>query len=1273
MKLRSLLVTICVLLMALAAVAQTDRGTITGTVSDSTGAVIPGASIEAKNIGTGAVYTAGSSETGNYTIAQVPAGTYELSVTIPGFKRFVRPGVIVEVARVVRIDTALEVGAAAESVTVEAESSLLRTESGEVSHNIGTDQLNALPVVTLPGVGGLGNIRNPLQAITLLPGATFANDNTLRINGMPSSSHSIRVEGQDATNGMWRQQNQINQAGVDAIQEVAVQTSNYAAEYGQAGGGYFNYTMKSGTNQFHGSAYDYIVNEALSAGTPFTDRITQNDTGRAGQHIRNAQRKNDYGFTVGGPIQLGKLYNGHDKTFFFFSFEQYREALVTTTGLATVPTLAYRRGDFSQALIPCTPAPNDMTCLPNGVRGLTIGGVLAVDPLGRPVPQNAIYDPRTTRLAPDGSVIRDPLPNNVVPLVLMDPVALKIQAMLPLPTNDNLLNNYTIPAYTNFRHTTIPSFKIDHNFNERNHLSFFFSQTHTFSPAANGFTQPFTNVEVQDDVSNTVRINYDRTISPRMMLHLGAGVLNTTHPAIPLDFDQSSLGWAKNFYVNQFPNLTGLSNLAVGGTSVNLGTGFGVKYLKDLKPTGNASLTWVTGNHSYKMGGELIVEGFPQLNYTRANGGIGFSAQQTSIPWEDGRGLNGTTGFPYASFLLGATNSLTISAVTNSRLGNHSLGAYFQDSWKMTRKLTLEYGLRYDFVTLLREQYGRMQSAAFNLPNPAAGGRLGTVIYEATCHCQFNRNYPYAFGPRLAVAYQINSKTVLRAGSGVIYGSSPNNAFLSYSVPDFYTFGTSGYGLPASSLSDGNPYAVGNRFGNPPIFWPDFSPHYPSEVSPGVRPPQSPFISIDRNTGRPPRQLHWSIGLQHEVMPNLLVEAAYVGNRGVWWTAPLLDTEAYNTLTPEALKSNYGLDVTNAADRNLLTLQIRSPQVLARFPNLANPNSVYPGFPNTQTLIQALRPHPQWNGVPPFLGPPLGDTWYDSLQAKVTKRYSHGLTVQSAFTWQKELALGTGADTSYLTPSPTLINDVFNYAQNKQISGFSRPLTLVIAANYTTPGFNGGGTGFKVLSSIVRDWTFGSVLRYQSGQVIRVPASNNNLLNQLGRGPANNPALWGGGTTYWNRVPGQPLFLKDPNCHCIDPTKDLVLNKDAWTDAAPGQFATSAPYYNDYRWQRQPAESMSLGRNFVINRERNIKLQVRAEFQNVFNRLFLASPIFGTTATGVNITSVNAAAPSTRDQLGRLQSGFGYVNWVNGGNSTATSQTAGAQPRSGQIVARLTF
>src|SRR5262249_12785585 len=232
---------------------------------------------------------------------------------------------------------------------------------------------------------------------------------------------------------------------------------------------------RSGTNQFHGGVYDYFVNEALNAGSPFTDRITTGDTNRAGQHIRNAQRKNDYGFKVGGPIWLGKLYDGHTKSFFFFNFEQFRETQFINTGIATVPTLAYRRGDFSRALVPCLQT--DPACLSDGTRGLTIGGVLARDPLGRFVPQNMIYDPRTTKLAADGSRVRDPFQNNTIPPELMDRTALAIQSMFPLPTNNDVINNYVIPGYTNFRHTTIPSFKIDHNFDEKNHLSFYLHQT----------------------------------------------------------------------------------------------------------------------------------------------------------------------------------------------------------------------------------------------------------------------------------------------------------------------------------------------------------------------------------------------------------------------------------------------------------------------------------------------------------------------------------------------------------------------------------------------------------------------------------------------------------------------------------------------------------------------------------------------------------------------------------------------------------------------------
>ena len=283
MRLINVLILVC--LLALSAVAQTNLGTITGTITDPAGAVVPNAPIEAKNTATGAVYPVASSATGNYTISQLPLGTYEMSVTVAGFKKYTRTGITVEAFGIYRIDPVLEVGATTESVVVEAAAPLLKTESTEVSYNIPTNTLDDLPILTLSGApagffnsSGLGNVRNPLAALQLMPGTDFATDNTLRVNGMPSSSQSINIEGQDASNGFWKQVTQVNQAGADAIQEVTVQTSNYAAEYGQAGGGYINYTMKSGTNQLHGSGFDYFVNTVLNAGLPFTVDRTQSET-----------------------------------------------------------------------------------------------------------------------------------------------------------------------------------------------------------------------------------------------------------------------------------------------------------------------------------------------------------------------------------------------------------------------------------------------------------------------------------------------------------------------------------------------------------------------------------------------------------------------------------------------------------------------------------------------------------------------------------------------------------------------------------------------------------------------------------------------------------------------------------------------------------------------------------------------------------------------------------------------------------------------------------
>src|SRR5580658_2806775 len=416
-------VSLLLCLLSVAAFAQSDRGTITGTVSDPTGAIIAGAAVEARNVATDALYPVASSNTGNYTIAQLPAGAYDVTVTVMGFKKFIRTGLTVEVAGTIRVDAALEVGAATESVTITEAAPLLKTEGGEVSHNVSTETLDELPILTLTGAAAsigtansLGNIRNPLSAVELLPGARISTDAILRVNGMPSNSQSINIEGQDATNGFFKQQNQVNQAGMEAIQEVAIQTSNFAAEYGQAGGGYFNYTMKSGSNQLHGSGYDYFVNEALNAGTPFTDAGTINPS-KEGQHIRNPLRQNDYGFTLGGPVRIPKIYNGHDKTFFFFNFEQFRQSSFTSNSQSIVPTAAQRAGNFGAAL--------SATC--------------NQDANGVNICLNEIFNP-ASQFTENGIQERTPFPNNTVPTSMMDPVALAIQNMIPAANQAGLTN-----------------------------------------------------------------------------------------------------------------------------------------------------------------------------------------------------------------------------------------------------------------------------------------------------------------------------------------------------------------------------------------------------------------------------------------------------------------------------------------------------------------------------------------------------------------------------------------------------------------------------------------------------------------------------------------------------------------------------------------------------------------------------------------------------------------------------------------------------------------
>ena len=272
-----------------AAFGQTG-GTITGVISDPAGAVVPNAPVEAKNSATGVVVSAATSATGNYVLGDLPAGTYEISTSVPGFKKYVRTGVTVQQLQTTRVDIALEIGASTESVTVSADAPLLKTETGDVSHNVTTETQDDLPM------GQIGAIRVTTQAVLTIPGVN-GGLTSISINGSPAASERIRIDGMDATYTLGNAYYSFGAPSVDSVQEVAIQTSNFAAEYGQSTGAVLSYTMRSGTNQFHGSAYDYWTNEALNSYGAYS-------------HTRNKSRINDFGGTVGGPVWIPKIYNG---------------------------------------------------------------------------------------------------------------------------------------------------------------------------------------------------------------------------------------------------------------------------------------------------------------------------------------------------------------------------------------------------------------------------------------------------------------------------------------------------------------------------------------------------------------------------------------------------------------------------------------------------------------------------------------------------------------------------------------------------------------------------------------------------------------------------------------------------------------------------------------------------------------------------------------------------------------------------------------------------
>ncbi|SPE36007.1 conserved exported hypothetical protein [Candidatus Sulfopaludibacter sp. SbA6] len=1210
MKFRSLVV---ILLLSWSLGAQSDRGVITGTVSDSTGALIPGVHVVLTNANTGAKTDTVTTGTGNYTLLELPAGSYTLAIEQAGFSKYEQTNIQVQVAVATRVDVVLKVGAATDSVTVTSESTLLKTETAEQSMTVAGNQIAELPINF--GIGA-GAIRNPYSFIQMTPGAFFNGWQNISINGA-ALNFKVVFEGQQSDDPYSTQVSDEIQPSVEAIEQFTLQTSNLTAEFGGVGnGGIYNFTSKSGTNQVHGSAYSYIMNTALNAGIPFTNDGT-------GHHQKVVKHLADYGFTVGGPVYIPKVYNGKNKTFFFFNLERYRDREALYNGITTVPNTEFLTGNLSNNLL------------------VTANRNLGTDFAGRAIIQNAIYDPNTAVIDSSGRRVLNVFPNNIIPQSRIDPVAAKILAQFPKPNigSDLFVNNFAETGDF-YKLQQIPSLKVDQNFGSKFKVSAFLEgENTTKSNGVDGLPAILSQVRIQYIRSQILRLNADYTISPTLLFHFGSGYQQhrnpDTVPPISANYDNTQLGIVGSPGTG-FPRIGGIGDNVYGGMTPSFGPGSRNLFI-GRRLSGLPSLSWVHGNHTYKFGVEYKYDTTNYSSFTNMSPSYGFSSSETSQPLYGQVLPTGTgIGSAWASFLLGDYDSVTAGNGQELFYRRTSWAMFLQDNWKVTRKLTLDYGLRWDLQQPLAELHSRMASFSPTTPNPNANGLLGGVIYAGSgtgrCNCQFAPYYPFAIAPRFGAAYQINAKTVLRAGWGLSYGplvalltdpSASGTGFNSVTIP------SPGNGVGAGFLSQ--PLV----FNQQALWGATYDPGL--NVVPGGGIQSAPAL-VDRNSGRPSRVNQWNISLQRELLRDVIVEAAFIGNHGVWeaqgssqgfYNASVGNLINYDAVSPATL-AKYGLsDLTDPNVRSLLSATIGSAAAIA-----AGFKPPYANFPSTASVLQSLRPFPQYSSIGQFQAP-LGDSWYDALQTKVVKRISHGLTVSATYTFSKSLDSTTNAGSIYYRPS------------FKGLSTSYFPHLFSVSVDYTVPAI-GFVKRSRIAKAILADWRITTLDTDQSGSLLGAPTSSNSIGSYVSTG-----------YTRMVRVPGQPLYLKSLNCNCIDPTQQTVLNPNAWQNQAAGVPGSNIVYYNDFRGERRPNVSAGIGKQFRF--KERAAFSIRAEFFNLFNmEESLSDPSTGSPQN-----------PPTRSNQGLLTGGFGFMNYA--GISANSVSSSLPTPRTGQIVARIDF
>jgi outer membrane receptor protein involved in Fe transport len=1119
---------------------------VTGRVSDQAGAVVPGAQIIVTNVDTGLSRESVSNNEGYFTIPLLKPGEYRITVKKDGFKPLIQSGVTLQVEQVMRLDYTLEAGALNETVSVTAGgAAALDTETSSLGKVVDQQRIQNLPL--------LG--RNPYSLVALVPGARPSaglNDlpvdqisqSFVSINGARGNQNEYLLDG--APNTAAAQNQPVVFVNPDAVQEFKVETNNFSAQYGRAGGGVFNIVTRSGANEFHGTAYDYLRNDALNANTFFGNRAAQK---------KPPFRFNQFGATIGGPIDFPEKvfgpmkYSGKNRSFFFGSYEAVRFSQGGTY-IGSVPTLSQRNGDFSQ----------------------TRNAAGAVIP---------IYDPATTRANPanPAQFLRDQFPGNVIPRNRWNPVFVKMLDFIPPPNATGNANtasgNFVTTAANRISKDTF-SIRLDHQLTEKQRLSgrFNFDNTPINRPDFYGnLASPTFGGQVFK--RRNFGLDYNMTLSPTMVGNFLFSFTRLENNRAPFSsgFDITSLGFPaalkSQLIPESFPSITvagmgGSFSIANAGTANLLGG-------NDLIQFGDNTASWVgsitktLSRHTLKFGGEtrLLRPNYRQFSDTAIN--FSFAQNFTQGPNPTAAAAAGT-GFGFASFMLGiGAGNYSRAAALAMQLKYY--GGYLQDDWKLTDKLTLNLGVRYEYESPRTDRFNQLTNFDLNAKPPLTApglnlrGALSFVGVNGNPREQWNpdRNN---IAPRIGFAWQLTPKTVVRGGGGVFYAAMTGVGGASGS------FGVSGFEAATAMVTSLNGVTPLNFLDNP----------YPT----GVNQPTGSSLGAAtllgqaiRFTDRNIRQSYsaqWNLNVQRELPGQLLVEAGYAGNRGL----KLQQDLELNQLPDSALALGDGL---RAQVNNPFFGQITTGTLASQMAPRA----------------QLLRPFPHYLSVV-AANSSFASSSYHAALVSAQRRFSKGLTLNGSYTFSKLIDLATGQ-----FAGETLSNAGFqnnnNLRADRSLSALDAPHRLIVNGLYAAPF--GAGRKFNpsgIAGTIVNGWELSAIYTYQTGGPLAFSSASNTTFAQ------------GGGQ--------RPNLTGDPKL--ADGERNLArwFNTSAFAAPAPYTFGSAPRSLGRVRSDGISGIDFSVVKNTKIYE--SVALQFRAEFFNLTNTVRFAPPntSFGSAAFG---------------------------------------------------------